>query len=103
MERLPRCSTPAKRPYLTSTCRVSVMSGKFGSLMGKANAAARVASARLKALEGGSKLCAETGRDHGHRATVAIVGGVGNELIVEGRPPGEDRQAVVDFDELFCP
>jgi hypothetical protein len=78
-------------PYMMSTCRVSVMSGNFGPSWAK-RARRRALRRRVrKRWKVGSKLCAETGRDHGHRAPVAIVSGVGNELIVEGRPPGEDR------------
>jgi hypothetical protein len=34
-----------------------------------------------------SKLRAQAGRDHRHRPTVLIVGGIGDKLVVHRRPP----------------
>ena len=39
--------------------------------------------------------------EHGNRAAVAVVGGIGDELIVERDPPERNRESVIGLDDLF--
>src|SRR5438105_6473724 len=51
--------------------------------------------------ERSSKLRAQAGADHRHRAAVAVIGRVHDELVVEGQPPREQRKTVIHLDDLL--
>jgi hypothetical protein len=48
-----------------------------------------------------SKLRMQTCRDCRYRPAVSVVGGIGDELIIEGQLPGVDGQGVVGFQDFF--
>src|SRR3984893_7832133 len=49
----------------------------------------------------GSKLGSQPRADNRDRPAVAVVAGVGDELIIEGRAPGKNRKAVIHFEDLL--
>ena len=48
-----------------------------------------------------SKLCVQPRSDNRDRAAIAVIGWIGDELIIEGHAPGEHGEAVVHLDDLF--
>src|SRR5271165_4304735 len=47
------------------------------------------------------KICAQPCADDRNRAAVAVISRVGNELIIEGDPPGENGQAVIHLENFL--
>jgi hypothetical protein len=43
----------------------------------------------------------ETRSDHRYRSSISVIGGIGDELIIQAELPGIDRETVIDLQDFL--